>query len=94
MEMWWGMITVDYLLEVSTQPKNERIQVGKSRRRSCSKMPADGSVVIEMAEEHLFRTTCVLWRKTILNKHCGCLTSPCLNSVNNGLLYVYGICIL
>ena len=49
-------ITVNYGLEVSSQPIATRIQVGGSRMSNCRKLPADYSFVTEMAAVHLFYT--------------------------------------
>ena len=38
-------------LDVSRRPKNARIQIGGSKSLNCRKVPADGSVVIEMVGE-------------------------------------------
>ncbi|GFV01971.1 hypothetical protein TNCV_4979191 [Trichonephila clavipes] len=41
------------------------------------------AVVTERAVGN-FSTQQVMWRSTILHKHCGCITSPCLNGSNTG----------
>ena len=79
-------ITVDYGLEVSSQPKFARIQVEETRKPICRKLPADDSVVIEVVAENLLHTTGDVWKSTILHKHCCCIVSPFLNSRNNGVL--------
>ncbi|GFU13211.1 hypothetical protein TNCV_2965831 [Trichonephila clavipes] len=65
--------------------KSQHFKSGGSRRPSLRKMVADDSVVTEKAAEHLFHTTADVWRSTILYKHCGSITSPCLKNRNNGL---------
>ncbi|GFX75816.1 hypothetical protein TNCV_2237881 [Trichonephila clavipes] len=74
---------VDHGLKVSPQPKVTRIQ--GFRRPRGREMPTDDSVVTKMAAEHLFHATGDVWRSTILRKHSGCITSPCLKSQNNRL---------
>ncbi|GFW19703.1 hypothetical protein TNCV_1605931 [Trichonephila clavipes] len=77
---------VDLDLEESPLPKVARIEVGRSRRPSCRKIPADDSVVTERSAEHLFHITIDVWRSTILYKLWGCITSPYLKSRKKGLL--------
>ncbi|GFW01024.1 hypothetical protein TNCV_1762621 [Trichonephila clavipes] len=68
---------VDHGFEVPTQPKVAKILVRKIRMPSCWKKPVEDSSVAETAAEHLFYTMDVVWWSTILQKHCGCITSPC-----------------
>ncbi|GFY22082.1 hypothetical protein TNCV_3297261 [Trichonephila clavipes] len=64
----------------SYKSQGSKIQFEGSKRPCCKKMPADDSVVTEMAVERLFYTAGDVWRSTILHKRCGCITSPCLKS--------------
>ena len=79
-------ITVDHSLEIAPQPNTARIQVEVSRRPCCWKLPADDFVFEEMAVEQLVHATGDVRRCSILRKHYGCITLPCLKSQNNGLL--------
>ncbi|GFU73533.1 hypothetical protein TNCV_989691 [Trichonephila clavipes] len=67
----WCTIALRY----SPQPKIIRIKVVGSRGSSCSKMPADDSIITEMAAEHLFHTTDNVVTSTILHKYCVCIPS-------------------
>ncbi|GFU47953.1 hypothetical protein TNCV_4967471 [Trichonephila clavipes] len=79
-------IAVDHSLEISPQSKVSRIQVGESKRPSLTKMRHKDSVVTEMVAEYLFQIMGDVGRSTILHKHCGCITSPCLKSQNKKIL--------